>query len=214
MKSNIFIRAFTFNAFNENTYIVHNDVRQAILIDPGCSDLNERKILQSYIKKEGLTPTHIINTHCHIDHVLGNKWCKETYQIPLWIPEGEQLILDNLMNVSRMYGVPAEASPIPDFYMNETSHIDINGITWQLISAPGHSPASICLYHEPTHDLIAGDVLFLESIGRTDLTGGNHQLLLKNIREKLFTLPIQTKVYPGHGPTTTIGHEKIHNPFL
>ena len=138
---------------------------------------------------------------------------KRHTKIPPLDTRRRQLILDNLMNVSRMYGVPAEASPFL-ISMNETSHIDINGITWQLISAPGHSPANICLYHEPTHDLIAGDVLFLESIGRTDLTGGNHQLLLKIFEKNYSLCPSRQKVYPGHGPTTTISHEKIHNPFL
>ncbi|MEP7266291.1 MAG: MBL fold metallo-hydrolase [Saprospiraceae bacterium] len=207
------IKIFTFNAFQENTYVLSHE-SQAWIIDPGCSDGNERKMLDSYLKKEGLQPQLIINTHCHIDHVLGNKWCKEKYDIPLWIPDGEQIVLESLKAVSAMYGVSAEPSPEPDHFMKEEEIMNLGGIEWQLISAPGHSPGSICFYQMNEKILIAGDVLFFESIGRTDLPGGKHQLLLDNIHQKILTLPDDVMVYPGHGPHTTIGHEKYHNPFL
>lgn len=207
------IKLFTFNPFQENTYVVYEG-HVAWIIDPGCSDGNERKMLESFLKKESLIPQCIINTHCHIDHVIGNKWCKEMYDIPLYIPDGEQVVLDRLVDVGKMYNYPVEASPAPDHLMVHDGQMHLGGKTWRLISAPGHSPASICLYHAEDNSLIAGDVLFLESIGRTDLPGGNHQRLLDSIVNQLFTLPDHTVVYPGHGPSTTIGHEKVHNPFL
>ena len=171
-------------------------------------------MLETFIKKEGLRPTLLINTHCHIDHVLGNKWCKETFDIPLWVPLGEEMMLSQMMRVADMYAIKAEASPSPDHLMTDADTIPLGEMSWTLLSAPGHSPASICLYQASEQILIAGDVLFYESIGRTDLPGGNHQLLLQNIHQKLFTLPDTVSVYPGHGPSTTIGHERMHNPFL
>lgn len=207
------LKLFTFNPFQENTYIL-SEGTDAWIIDPGCSNGNERKMLETYIKKEGLTPMAIVNTHCHIDHVIGNKWCKEQYNIPLYIPDGEQKVLDRLVDVGRMYNFPVEASPPPDHLMKDNAVLTLHGKEWILISAPGHSPASICLYNADEKILIAGDVLFFESIGRTDLPGGNHQLLLESIFTRLFTLPDDVTVYPGHGTSTTIGHEKINNPFL
>lgn len=208
------IHSFTFNAFSENTYLLAEPNGSCLIIDPGVSDGNERKKLEVFIKKNNLIPAHIINTHCHVDHVLGNKWCKDTYGIPLWIPKGEEIVLQRLVSVAQMYGVSAEASPEPDFLMQEGEELVCEETHWKLISAPGHSPASICLYDPIQKILIAGDVIFYESIGRTDLPGGNHQQLLKNIHEKILTLPEEVIVYPGHGPTTTIGHERMYNPFL
>ena len=207
------IKLFTFNPFQENTYIVYEG-QEAWIIDPGCSNGNEKKMLESFLKKESLIPVCIINTHCHIDHVIGNKWCKETYDIPLYIPDGEQSVLERLVDVGKMYNYPVEASPVPDHLMYHDDRLVLGGKEWRLISAPGHSPASICLYNAEDQTLIAGDVLFFESIGRTDLPGGNHQRLLDSITNQLFPLPDHTVVYPGHGPFTTIGHEKAHNPFL
>lgn len=208
------VKVFTFNAFSENTYVIYDESKAAFIIDPGCNDGNERKMLETFIKKETLSPIAIVNTHCHIDHVLGNAWCTEAFEVPLWIPKGEETMLARLPDVAAMYGVPATPSPAPDRLLSEDEMLTMGDSSWRLISAPGHSPASICLYHAAERILIAGDVLFYESIGRTDLPGGNHQLLLQNIRQKLFILPEETTVYSGHGPATTIGHEKVHNPFL
>jgi hydroxyacylglutathione hydrolase len=207
------LKTFTFNPFQENTYVLYEG-SDAWIIDPGCSNGNERKMLESFLKKEELIPSRIINTHCHIDHVIGNKWCKETYNIPLCIPDGEQVVLDRLVDVGRMYGFPVEASPSPDIILFDHDTLELGGKVWSLISAPGHSPASICFYQADEKILIAGDVLFFESIGRTDLPGGNHQKLLDSIHQRLFVLPDDVVVYPGHGTSTTIGHEKKHNPFL
>ena len=208
------IQAFTFNVFSENTYVLFNPDGSGLIVDPGMNEINERRRFQAFLKDKGITPTHILNTHCHIDHILGNKWCKETFQIPLWIPDGEQSMLDSLSQVAKMYGLTAEPSPDADYLMKEGDHLVSDATRWQMISAPGHSPASICLYEEDGKILIAGDVLFFESIGRTDLPGGNHRLLLQNIHEKLMALPDEVVVYPGHGPATTIGHERRHNPFI
>jgi glyoxylase-like metal-dependent hydrolase (beta-lactamase superfamily II) len=208
------VKVFTFNAFSENTYVVYDETKAAFIIDPGCSDGNERKMLESFIRKEDLSPIAVVNTHCHIDHVLGNAWSTEAFSIPLWIPKGEETMLARLPDVAAMYGVSATPSPAPDRLLVEDEILEMGHSSWSLISAPGHSPASICLFDTVGNNLIAGDVIFYESIGRTDLPGGNHKLLIQNIQQKLFNLPEITVVYPGHGPSTTIGHEKIHNPFL
>lgn len=210
----IHVKLFTFNAFSENTYVLYDEQGSALIIDPDAMMAMKEKMLETFIKKEGLRPTLLINTHCHIDHVLGNKWCKETFDIPLWVPLGEEMMLSQMMRVADMYAIKAEASPSPDHLMTDADTIPLGEMSWTLLSAPGHSPASICLYQASEQILIAGDVLFYESIGRTDLPGGNHQLLLQNIHQKLFTLPDTVSVYPGHGPSTTIGHERMHNPFL
>lgn len=212
--SNIRIKKFTFNPFQENTYIVYNELKQAIIFDPGCSTRDEERILHDFIDQEGLQPQILINTHCHIDHILGNRAVLEKYQIPFWAPDGEQMILESGTVTAQMYHIPYHPSPTPDQWIDTDHSMTISGEEWKIISAPGHSPASLVFYQPTSKFAIAGDVLFRESIGRTDLPGGNHQQLLTNIREKLYTLPEDTVIYPGHGPETTIGYEKKHNPFV
>lgn len=212
--SNIRIKKFTFNPFQENTYIVYNELKQAIIFDPGCSTPNEERILNDFIEQEGLQPQILISTHCHIDHILGNHAVLEKYDIPYWAPDGEQMILESSTITAQMYQIPYQPSPLPDQWISTNQHLSLNGEEWTILSAPGHSPASLVFYQPSTGFAIAGDVLFRESIGRTDLPGGNHQQLLTNIREKLYVLPEDTVIYPGHGPETTIGYEKDHNPFV
>lgn len=212
--SNIRIKKFTFNPFQENTYVVYNDLKQAIIFDPGCSSPEEENMLFNFIDQEGISPKLLISTHCHIDHVLGNQAVLDQYDIPYWAPDGEQMILGSSTITAQMYQIPYRPSPQPDKWISTDQELSLDGEKWVIIAAPGHSPASLVFYQLTSGFAIAGDVLFRESIGRTDLPGGNHQLLLTNIQEKLYTLPDETVVYPGHGPETTIGYEKKHNPFV
>lgn len=212
--SNIRIKKFTFNPFQENTYILYNENKDAFIFDPGCSNTDEENILFDFIDQTELHPVALINTHCHIDHILGNHAVKTKYDIPFWAPEGEQPVLQAGPISAQMYGIPYHASPLPDSWIDTDHTMALDAEKWQLILAPGHSPASIVFYVPSAGIAIAGDVLFRESIGRTDLPGGNHEELLKNIREKLYLLPDDTIIYPGHGEETTIGHEKKNNPFV
>jgi len=212
--SNISIKKFTFNSFQENTYVIYNENRHAFIFDPGCSDAKEENILFQFIERQDLHPIALINTHCHIDHVLGNYSVKERYDIPFWAPDGEQVVLKAAPVMSQMYQIPYQSSPDPDEWIDTNHDMSLDGEDWQIMLAPGHSPASLVFYLPSAKIAIAGDVLFRDSIGRTDLPGGNHQELLKNIRDKLYVLPEKTVIYPGHGPETTIGYEKKNNPFV
>ncbi|MBY5957917.1 MBL fold metallo-hydrolase [Membranicola marinus] len=212
--SNIRIKKFTFNPFQENTYLLYNEKKDAYIFDPGCSTAEEENILFRFIEQNELQPVALINTHCHIDHVLGNKAVTDRYDVPFWAPDGEQAMLQAASVMADMYQIPYSPSPVPDLWIDTNHSIRLDGEAWELILAPGHSPASMVFYVPSAGIAIAGDVLFRDSIGRTDLPGGNHEELLTNIREKLYVLPDETIVYPGHGEETTIGYEKKNNPFV
>ena len=208
------VHTLTFNPFQENTYVISAPSGECIIIDPGCFDEYEREELVECIDKQKLKPVRLINTHCHIDHVLGNAYVAKTWNLGLEIHMGEIPVLASGVSVSNMYGVPYDPSPLPSSFLAEGDEVVLDGISMKVLFTPGHSPASICLYNQSDGWVIGGDVLFYESIGRTDLPGGDHQTLLHSIRSQLFVLPNETIVYPGHGPTTKIGYEKMFNPFM
>ena len=208
------VHTLTFNPFQENTYVISAPSGECIIIDPGCFDEYEREELVECIDKQKLKPVRLINTHCHIDHVLGNAYVAKTWNLGLEIHMGEIPVLASGVSVSNMYGVPYDPSPLPSSFLAEGDEVVLDGISMKVLLTPGHSPASICLYNQSDGWVIGGDVLFYESIGRTDLPGGDHQTLLHSIRSQLFVLPNETIVYPGHGPTTKIGYEKMFNPFM
>lgn len=206
---------FTFNPFQENTYLLYDDTKECIIIDPGCYEMHEKQELVNFIERERLKPVRLLNTHCHIDHVFGNKFVAETYSLGLEIHEGEVPVLESTERVAMMYGIPnVEKSPAAKRFIVEGEEIRFGETVLQTLFTPGHSPASISFYCQKDAFVIAGDVLFQQSIGRTDLPGGSMPVLLASIREKLFTLDDNVKVYPGHGRATTIGEEKVSNPFL
>lgn len=205
---------FTFNPFGENTYVLYDDTNDCVIVDPGCSNVTEQLALSDFISSAGLNPVCLFNTHCHIDHVLGNKYISEKYNLPLTSHEGEKVVLDMQPTVSQMYGISYDPSPPITKTLDDGDYLTFGNSKLLVLFTPGHSPASISLYHESSGTLIAGDVLFQQSIGRTDLPGGDMDTLLNSIRSKFFTLPDETKVYPGHGEDTTVGEEKRSNPFL
>lgn len=208
------VRFFTFSPVQENTYVLYNEQNKAIIIDPGCYFTAEQETLKKFIEDTQLEPVRLLNTHCHLDHVFGNKWVSETWNLELHLHAGEEQMLKLAPLSGEKWGLPFQNYSGPLHFLEEGDTIRLGNDALKVILAPGHSPASICFYCEEQGFLVGGDVLFRESIGRTDLPGGNHETLLKNIREKLFVLPDDVVVYPGHGPSTTIGHEKTHNPFL
>ncbi len=209
------VAKFTFNPFQENTYVLYDDTKECIIIDPGCYHNDEKKELADFIEKEGLKPVRLINTHCHIDHVFGNHFISEKYNLPLEIHEGELPVLNTVPQVAMMYGIPF-GDPIStvENFIKDGDLIKFGNSSLQSIFTPGHSPASLSFFCEDAGFIIAGDVLFYGSIGRTDLPGGNFDTLISSIKEKLFPLGDDIEVYPGHGPKTTIGYEKQTNPFL
>lgn len=208
------IKSFVCNPYQENTYILFDDSRECVIIDPGMYTGNEQNEILKFIAENKLKPVLLLNTHCHIDHVLGNKFVYESYGLLPQFHQGEEIVLNSVITYAPQMGIRYEISPLPEQYLPDSGTIKFGESELEIIFAPGHSPAHLCFYSQKDCFLIGGDVLFYRSIGRTDLPGGNHDLLIKNIREKLFSLPDTCRVYPGHGPSTSIGFEKQHNPFL
>lgn len=208
------VKAFTFSPVQENTYLLYNEQGETIVIDPGCYFEEERDVFQRFITQNQLRPVLLLNTHCHLDHVFGNKWIHETWNLLLHIHPNEKQVLDYAPASGLMWGLPFDNYSGEPVYLNEAERLQLGEDELELIYAPGHSPGHLCFYCKKQQFLIGGDVLFYESIGRTDLPGGNHATLISSIQNQLFCLPDETVVYSGHGPATTIGHEKKHNPFL
>lgn len=208
------IKSFVFNPFYENTIVLSSQNRNCFIFDPGCYEEYEQSELKDYIEMEGLIVKAILNTHCHIDHVLGNYPLKAHYNVPLMIPKNEREVFDSVPAYAPQWGITGYSSAQVDDYLEEEGKLELDEIKFKLIEVPGHSPGHIMFYVEEEKIIIGGDVLFRESIGRTDLPGGDHDALLTNIQQKVYSLPEDVTVYPGHGPSTTIGHEKKHNPFV
>ncbi len=208
------IKSFAFNPYQENTYILHDDTLECVIIDPGMYTGEEQNAFLKYISDNNLKPVLLLNTHCHIDHVLGNKFIYDTYGLFPQFHKGEEIVLNSIVSYAPQMGIRYEVSPLPQVYLTESGTVKFGETELELIFSPGHSPAHLCFFHRDKKFLIGGDVLFYRSIGRTDLPGGNYDQLISNIREKLFSLPDETRVYPGHGPATSVGFEKQFNPFL
>jgi glyoxylase-like metal-dependent hydrolase (beta-lactamase superfamily II) len=210
----ISVQSFTANPYQENCYVLFDESNECIIIDPGAYTSQEQNELSRFIESQQLKPVRLLNTHCHIDHVLGNAFVHSLYGL---LPEFHSLELELLHAIpsyAPQMGIRYELSPLPETFLSESGKIAFGQSELELIFAPGHSPGHLCFYSPANNFLIGGDVLFYQSIGRTDLQGGNHQQLLDTIKHKLFNLPTDCVVYPGHGPSTQIGFEKAHNPFL
>ena len=208
------IKTFTFNPVQENTYVLFNEQNECIIIDPGCYFDAEKEELKSFITSHKLTPKILLNTHCHLDHVFGNKFIAEEYKLTLNAHVLEKQMLDMAPASGLMFDLPFDNYQGELIYLKEGDVVSLGNDHLEVIHAPGHSPGSICFYCKKQNFIIGGDVLFQNSIGRTDLPFGNHQDLISSIREKLFKLPADVKVYPGHGSVTTIDAEIKDNPFL
>jgi glyoxylase-like metal-dependent hydrolase (beta-lactamase superfamily II) len=208
------VRTFTFNPVEENTYVLHNENGHCCIIDPGCYFPEERDELKTAIEKTGLQPVLLLNTHCHLDHVFGNKFIHDTWGLTLHIHEKEKQVLDYAPAAGLMWQMPFENYEGELVFLKEGEKIKLGDDELEIRFTPGHSPGSVCFYYEAGGFVIGGDVLFNMSIGRTDLPGGDYDTLINSIQTQLFTLPDETKVYPGHGPMTTVGFEKMNNPFV
>lgn len=208
------ISAFPFNPFQENTYVLYDETKECIIIDPGCYTPIEQAELSTFIENEGLKPVRMIFTHCHIDHVLGSKYISERYKLLPETNKIELLVLEQAERSATMFGIRLEKPPVPEKFIDEKDVIKFGNSLLTILFTPGHSPGSLCFYNSEQKFVIGGDVLFHGSIGRTDLPGGNFDTLISSIKDKLFPLGDDVTVYPGHGPETTIGFEKANNPFL
>ena len=208
------VRTFAFNALQENTHVIYEPGGEAVIIDPGNDSPGELLTLDDFLTEQEADPVMIVNTHCHVDHVLGAEAVKEKYNIPFCIHRLEVEVLAAVKVYAPTFGFMTFNEPVPDSFISEGDTFKVGDSTWRTLFVPGHSPGHIAFYEENLGKLIAGDILFRNSIGRTDLPGGDHETLIRGIKEKLFNLPDDVEVYSGHGPNTTIGYEKKNNPFL
>ncbi len=208
------VKKFTFNPIQENTYLIYAENGDCAIIDPGCYFEEEREELKAFIEGEELKPVYLINTHCHLDHVFGNKYVSETWQLPLHLHENEKIVLGFAPKSAEMYGLPFDNYSGEMKLLQPGSSIPIGDEELLILFTPGHSPGSLSFYNQTAGFVISGDALFAGSIGRTDLPGGDFDELERSIRSQLYPLPDETKVFPGHGGGTSIGFEKRNNPFF
>jgi len=210
----ITIRKFIFNELEVNSFVLFDEAKECIIVDPACNSEAQRRELYNFIDGNQLRPVYIINTHGHFDHIFANSWAKSTYQCPLLIHQNDLPLLEQADKYGGMFGFEVSISPMPDRFLSHGEKIRFGNSELEILHVPGHSPGSVVLYAREDKFIIGGDVLFKGSIGRTDLPGGDYNLLIRGIREKLMALPRDTVVWPGHGAKTTIGHEYDTNPFL
>lgn len=208
------IEKFTVNPLGENSLVLSDESGKCILIDPGFYYGEEKDEIKYYLGRNNLEPEKIVNTHCHFDHIMGAEFIRNEYNVPFCAHADDAFWIERAGQQARMFGLEmGEVKPI-DHFLKEGEKLKFGNSELDVIHVPGHTPGHVVLYSNADKFLIAGDVLFYGSIGRTDLPGGNHQDLILNIKNKLFELPEDTKVYCGHGQETTIGFEKKTNPFL
>jgi len=208
------IKTFVFNPFRENTFLLYDETSECIIVDAGCNDENEFNELEGFINENKLSLKYVVNTHCHIDHILGNAYFINKYNVPFIAHKGEIPLLQRSRDMAIAFGFDLTEPPAPSIFIEEGEEIRFGNSALKVIHVPGHSPGSIVLYSERDQFILAGDVLFAGSIGRTDLPGGDYNTLISGITQKLLTLNDDVVVYPGHGETTTILEEKNTNPFF
>ncbi len=208
------IKLLVLNPFQVNTFILYDSTKECVIIDPACYDDAEKIALEEFIEEEKLQPKFALNTHGHIDHILGNNFVTEKYNIPLKVHKDTLFFIERSKEYGQTFGFEIQDQVKPSTLIEDGDILTFGQQQLKAILVPGHANGSLCFYHEKEKKLFCGDVLFKGGIGRTDLPTGNYDKLIKNINEKLLTLPEDVVVYPGHGPETTINEEKNSNPFL
>lgn len=208
------VKSFTFNLYQENTFVLSDETGSGVVIDPGCYSQDEENELAEYIEKEGIQLAYLLNTHGHIDHMLGNHFVKNRYGLKFATHKGVVAELASVPAYAAMMGLSPTPSPDPDILLEEGEKVIFGNSELEVIFTPGHSPGHISFYHRKSEQLFSGDVLFLGSIGRVDLPGGSYPVLMDSIMNKVLPLGDDVTVYCGHGPATSIGSEKLTNPFI
>ncbi|GET20067.1 MBL fold metallo-hydrolase [Prolixibacter denitrificans] len=208
------IRKFTFNPVAVNTYVVWDETGECAIIDAGCSKPAEEAALAGFIEEKELTPVKLLNTHGHFDHVIGNGFAARQWDLEVEMHKDDNSLVSNAKEQGGMFGIAMHQPPKPAKFFDEGDEITFGNTTLKVIHVPGHSPGGVAFHNAKEKMLIAGDILFYGSVGRTDLPGGEHEALITGIKSKLLGLDPATKVFPGHGPETTIGDEIKNNPFL
>lgn len=208
------IKIFPFNPFQVNTYVLYDETGECAIIDASCYEGSEENQLKAFIDENELKPVLLLNTHCHIDHILGNNFVYRTWGLKPMMHKDSIPFLDNAVEYGQTFGFEVEKPVMPEDFISEDQIIRFGDQQLKVLETPGHAAGSVCFLHEKENFVIAGDVLFHNSIGRTDLPTGDFDMLINSIKSKLMVLPDDTRVYCGHGPATTIGNERKENPFL
>ena len=208
------ITSFVFNNFMVNTYLLYDETGECVVIDPACYEVREQNELSSFIRENGLKVVRSLNTHCHIDHVLGNEFIARTYGIRPEYHENSKPFFYTVQEIGASFGYTVAANPEPARFLADKETIEWGNSSMEVLFTPGHAEGSVCFYDRQDGFVVTGDVLFRDTIGRTDLPTGDFDQLMTSIKTRLFTLPAETVVYPGHGPETTIGYEIENNPFI
>lgn len=208
------VNRFVFNSFGVNTYVLTDDCGKCLIVDPACQSRQEENELAAFLATNNLQPTGMVNTHFHVDHIVGNTFVCKTFNLRPQCHKGSKMFWETAVEFGSVFGIKVENLIIPSDFIDEGDSIEFGNSSIEVLYTPGHADGSICLVNHTERYVISGDVLFRDSIGRTDLPTGNFDLLYHTITSKLFTLPDDYVVYPGHGPETTIGYEKQNNPFL
>ena len=208
------VHQLTFGPFAENTYIISDSEGSALIIDPGMYDSQENARMFEYLTSQNLKPTRLLLTHAHLDHVFGVNWFSQQYGLVAEIHAKEEVVYNSAQAVAMQYGLSMDKLVAPTISLLEGESIAFGNASLELRFVPGHSPGSVCFYNAKEKYVIGGDVLFQGSIGRTDLPGGDFDTLINSIRTQVLSMPDDTIVYSGHGPLTTVGQERISNPYL
>lgn len=208
------IACLTFNPIQENTYVLWDDTSECVVIDAGNSSPREDAALDDFIARHGLKPVLAANTHGHFDHTLGVEHLKQRYGIPFALSSKDRFLVDNAATSGSVFGVRIGAMPSTDIDLEQQQEIRFGQTRLQILRTPGHTPGHVAFYEPESKSLFTGDTLFRESIGRTDLPGGDYSWIMRSILDVIVPLGEEVRVYPGHGPETTIGHELLYNPFI
>ncbi|MBO7186555.1 MAG: MBL fold metallo-hydrolase [Alistipes sp.] len=207
------IKRVVFNPFRENTYLVWDDTKECIIIDAGNMNAGENRILAEMIQARDLKPVMAVNTHGHFDHVGGVKWLKDTYGVAFACSSKDQFLIDSTAG-GMVYGIQCNEVPAIDIDLDAVEDIRFGNTLLRVIKTPGHTPGHVVLFNAEDKSLFTGDTLFRESIGRTDLPGGDYSWIMKSILEQIVPLGDDVAIYPGHEDSSTIGHEVLYNPFI
>jgi len=210
----LYVKVFLFNPLQENTYLLYNEKKECIIVDPGCYYEDEKETVAAWIESESLLPVQLVNTHCHLDHIFGNRFIAEKYKLELYFHPLEKKMFDLAPSSGLMWNLPFDNYTGPIVFIDPSQPLRLGDDLLSILFVPGHSPGSLAFYSENQGFIISGDTLFSGSIGRSDLPGGNAKQLEESIRNVLYVLPDNTRILPGHGPETTIGVEKRTNPYV